>query len=247
MHRMSQIAPRVTPNIPEKPDIPPLQNGDHLTRDEFERRWDATPGLKKAELIEGEVYMAPPVSFDGHAEQYIDLAGIIAVYRSATPGVRAGGDGSVRLDLDNMPQPDAFLFIVPASGGQAKVEDHYVIGAPELVAEVAYSSASNDLHRKLNVYRRNGAREYLVWRTRENQFDYFILRQSKYERLSPSPDGSFHSEVFPGLWLDADALCRGDLAGALARLQQGLASPEHQTFIQHLQQRAAANQSANQP
>lgn len=41
--------------------LPPLENGDKLTRIEFERRYHAMPQLKKAELIEGIVYMASPL------------------------------------------------------------------------------------------------------------------------------------------------------------------------------------------
>jgi hypothetical protein len=41
--------------------IPPLEPGDRLTRAEFERRYEPMPQLKKAELIEGEVYMPSPV------------------------------------------------------------------------------------------------------------------------------------------------------------------------------------------
>jgi hypothetical protein len=56
-------APTITKPVPQPPfrEIPPLENGDHLTRDEFERRYEAMPELKKAELIEGEVHMPSPV------------------------------------------------------------------------------------------------------------------------------------------------------------------------------------------
>src|SRR5213080_3480903 len=83
--------------------IPRLQPGDHLSRAEFERRYDATPNLKKAELIEGVVYMPPPVSHDNHSEPHFDLITWLGTYRVATPGVRGGDNGSIRLDLDNMP------------------------------------------------------------------------------------------------------------------------------------------------
>src|SRR4051812_13988373 len=147
------------------PRVPPLQNGDRLTRAEFERRYDATPGLKKAELIEGVVYMPPPVSHTDHSAPHFDLITWLGQYRVATPGFSGGDNGSLRLDLDNMPQPDAYLLILPSHGGQARIdEDGYVVGAPELVAEVAASSASYDLDVKLNAYRRNGVREYIVWR-----------------------------------------------------------------------------------
>jgi Uma2 family endonuclease len=239
---MSQVAPRIAPSI-SKP-IPPLQNGDHLTRDEFERRYEATPAVKKAELIEGVVYVSPPVSFDGHSRPHSHFTTLLGAYSASTPGVASSDNGTVRLDLDNMPQPDSFLIILPSHGGQAKIDaDDYIAGAPELVAEITASAASYDLHEKLRVYRRNGVREYIVWRTRDGEFDYFILRQAEYQRLAPASDGSFHSEVFPGLWLDAPALLKGDLAGALATVQQGLAWPEHQSFITALKQRAESKQS----
>ena len=140
--------------------IPPLQNGDWLTREEFERRYDATPGLTKAELIDGVVYMPPPVSHDDHSEPHFDLIGWLAQYRALTPGVRGGDNGSLRLALGSMPQPDGYLLILPSHGGQARIdEDGYVEGAPELVAEVSASRASFDLNDKLNTYRRGRVRE----------------------------------------------------------------------------------------
>ena len=118
-------------------EIPPLEAGDRLTRDEFERRYDATPGIKKAELIEGVVHMPPPaVRWDYHASPHADLIGWMTYYRSATPGVQAGDNGSIRLDLENEPQPDAALVILPEYGGRVKKStDGYLEGAPELVVE----------------------------------------------------------------------------------------------------------------
>ena len=221
---------RVKPSI-----IPPLQPGDRLTRAEFERRYDATPNLKKAELINGAVIMPPPVSAGGHSSPHFDLIGWLSAYRNATPGVEGGDNGSLRLDLDNMPQPDAFLRIVESCGGQSRIDaDDYVEGAPELIAEVAATSASYDLHDKLDVYRRNGVREYIVWRTFDRAIDYFILRDGRYEPLKPAAKGILQSEVFPGLWLDSASLIAGDLQKVTAVLQKGLASAKHTAFINHL-------------
>jgi Uma2 family endonuclease len=214
-------------------------NGDHLTRAEFERRFDAMPGLKKAELIEGVVYMAPPVSLDGHAAPHFDLIGLLWSYRAATPGVRGMDNGSIRMDLDNMPQPDVALFIDSAHGGQAKIdEDDYLAGAPEFIVEVAATSASYDLHEKLRVYRRNEVQEYVVWRTHDRAVDYFVLRDGDFHPLAPNASGHFCSQVFPGLWLDGVALIAGDATASLRTMQQGLASPEHQAFVEELSRRA---------
>jgi Uma2 family endonuclease len=230
---MSTVSSGVRPSI-----IPPLQPGDQLTRAEFERRYDATPGLKKAELIEGTVYMPPPVS-DDHGSPHFDLVTFLGIYRFATPGVLGSDNGSIRMDLDNMPQPDLFLRIDPACGGQTRLSaDRYVEGGPELIAEVAVSSASYDLHGKLNVYRRNGVKEYIVWRTLERGFDYFILRNGTFERVAPAGDGVYRSEVFPGLWIAADALLSADLARVQRVLQEGIATQEHAVFVRKLQDAA---------
>src|SRR5207248_3131044 len=135
---------------------------------------------------------------------------------------------------------DAFLFIHPTHGGQTRIDrDGYVADAPELVTEIAASSASYDLHNKLNAYRRNGVREYVVWRVLDQAIDWFILRECNYDRLSPEASGIYKSEVFPGLWLDAAALLHGDLVAVMQVLQQGLASPDHAAFAARLQEQAA--------
>ncbi len=213
----------------------PLENGDKLTRAEFERRYEAMPHLKKAELIEGVVYVPSPVRHRFHGRQHIHLANWLGHYEAGTPGVEASDNSTVRLDLDNEPQPDGLLFIDPACGGQALIDaDGYIEGAPELVAEVASSSASYDLHAKLRVYRRNGVREYVVWRVLEREIDWFVLRAGQYERLTLDASGLLRSEVFSGLWLDPTALLRGDMTTVFAVVQRGLASTEHAAFATRL-------------
>jgi Uma2 family endonuclease len=215
--------------------LPVLENGDCLTRAEFERRYEAMQHLKKAELIEGVVYMPSPVRHSQHGSPHAHLVGLLFQYAVRTPGVEVGDNSSVRLDLDNEPQPDALLFIHPARGGRVRIApDGIIEGAPELVAEVASSSVSYDLHAKLRVYRRNGVQEYIVWRVLEREIDWFVLRGGQYEPLSGDAQGLIRSEIFPGLWLDPAALVRGDLTTALTVVQQGLASSEHQAFSARL-------------
>lgn len=229
--------------IPPVQSIPPLEPGDQLTRAEFERRYEAMPGLKKAELIDGVVHMPSPVRWNHHARPHVHLGSWLLTYETATPGVQTGDNGSVRLDMDTEPQPDADLIIAPTHGGQVRISpDDYIEGAPELVAEVAASSVSIDLHRKLNAYRRNGVREYIVWRVLDQAVDWFILRQTQYEPLERDTNGCFRSAVFPGLWLDPAALARFDMATVLQVLHQGMACAEHAVFVARLAQ-AAANKS----
>ena len=211
---------------------PRLENGERLTRAEFERRYAARPDLKKAELVEGIVRVPSPARSRSHARPHAAVVGWLFAYAASTPGVQLDDNPTVRFDLDNEPQPDAALLIEPDRGGQARVsEDDYIEGAPELVAEVAASSASYDLHDKLHVYRRNGVREYLVWRTLDRRFDWFELVEGVYRPREPDATGLLRSRVFPGLWLARDALLRGELRAVLEAQQRGLEDPAHAAFV----------------
>ena len=219
--------------LPEpNPAIPPLENGDRLTRAEFERRYDAMPHLKKAELIDGVVYMPSPVRFDRHAEQHGQLVTWAGYYVAFTPGVRSGDNASTRLNEQNEPQPDLAMFVDSATLSVAQVDSEgYLAGSPDLLGEVAASSVSIDLGAKFQAYRGAGVREYIVWRVLDKALDWYILRGSDYMLLEPGSDGILRSGVFPGLWLDRAAMLGGNLARVLEVLQQGLQSPEHAAFV----------------
>lgn len=214
---------------------PPLNSGDRLSRAEFERRYTAHPDIKKAELIEGVVYVSSPISYDKRADPHFNIITWLGVYRAATPGVKGGDNATLRLDLENEPQPDALLRLEPTLGGKSVVtDDDYLEGAPELIVEIAASSASYDLHDKRRAYARNGVQEYLVIQTYEQRLDWFALHDDGYRLLQPDEQGILRSQVFPGLWLQPAAFLSGDLAALLAVLQEGLASPEHAAFVEQL-------------
>ncbi|AFZ60393.1 Uma2 family endonuclease [Anabaena cylindrica FACHB-243] len=216
--------------------IPPLTNGDKLTRYEFERRYNAIPKPKKAELIEGIVYIMPAaLRFRSHGQPHGRITGWLFSYEAMTPGVALGVEPTVRLDLDNEPQPDAVLIITPEAGGQTRIsEDDYIEGAPELVVEIAASSAAIDLHSKKQAYRRNGVKEYIVWQVLDQKLNWFSLEEGEYLELAPNQDGILQSRVFPGLWLAVNELLTGNMQGVLNVLQAGLKSVEHTNFIQKL-------------
>lgn len=235
MTTLTTPVPRQEPLRTPSVDLPSLQDGDRLTRAEFERRYETMPDVKKAELIEGVVHMGSPVSAKHHAEPHFDLITLMGLYRLHTPGIVGGDNGTLRLDLDNEPQPDVYLRILAEFGGQCVLDEKgYVAGAPELVAEVAVSSVSYDLHDKLNAYRRNQVREYLVWRVRDRAVDWFVLREGQFEQLPLGADGLLRSEVFPGLWLDPQAVIARDAARMFEVAMQGVAAPEHHAFLARL-------------
>lgn len=233
MVRTSLDSMAITPPPTSTRVTPPLESGDRLTRSEFERRYQAMPEVKKAELVEGIVYMASPLRAKAHGKPHARIIGWLIAYEAATPGIEALDNPTVRLDADNEPQPDALLRV--EAGGQSTIsEDDYVEGAPELVVEIAASSASLDLGEKLNVYRRNQVQEYLVWRVYDREFDWFRLQDNQYIQLSADDEGVLRSTVFPGLWLDRAALLEENLSRVLRVLQRGLATPEHQVFVEQL-------------
>jgi Uma2 family endonuclease len=215
--------------------ICPLENGDRLTRGEFERRWDAMPEIKQAELIEGIVYMPSPVRYDQHGRPHSLFQAWTTWYEAETPGVEAADNTSIRLDLENMPQPDTVLRILAECGGQSLIDaDGYLSGGPELAGEIAASTSSMDLHHKLHVYRRHRVREYVVWRVLDEALDWFVLRSGNYEPLAPGNDGVYRSEIFPGLWLDPPALIGRDAKRILEVLRLGMATEEHASFVKRL-------------
>ena len=216
--------------------VPTLTNGDRLTRREFERRYKAMPDVKKAELIEGTVYLPPPVHASGHGRPHSAIIGWLHAYDAATPGVASYDNATVRLDLDNEPQPDALLRIEAECGGQSRIsEDDYVEGPPELVVEIAHSSAAYDLHDKKQAYRRNGVREYLVWQIEDERVDWFALDEGTYRALSPDEEGRLASRVFPGLTLDVEALLAGDFASVLRCVREQIGTDAHRAFVEQLE------------
>ncbi len=212
--------------------VPALASGDRLTRAEFERRYQATPEKFKAELIEGIVYVVSPVRAF-HGTPHAALITWLGIYWTATPGVSVADNTTTRLDLDNEPQPDALLRI--ETGGPSTLSaDGYIEGTPELIAEIATSSAAIDLGNKKNAYRRNGVQEYLVWQTFENCFSWFRLQSEEFVLIEPDESGIIRSNTFPGLWLAVTALLEARMIDVLNTLQTGLTSPEHQAFVEKL-------------
>ncbi|MBH8560802.1 Uma2 family endonuclease [Nostoc sp. CENA67] len=219
---------------PQNWTIPLLENGDKLNRYEFERRYNAMPNLKKAELIEGIVYIPAALRFRSHGQPHGRIVGWLGTYEASTPGVALGVEPTVRLDLDNEPQPDAILIIAPEAGGQARLSnDDYIEGAPELIVEIAASSVAIDLHAKKQAYRRNEVKEYIVWQVLDQKLTWFYLEQGEYLELAPD-EGILQSQVFPGLWLAVPDLLAGNMQRVLTVLQAGIQSPEHAAFVQRL-------------
>ena len=234
VEKMAEREVRAQPTVHGE-SVPPLKHGERLTREEFERRYEAMPHLKKAELIEEVVYMPSPVRIDFHGRPHAQIMAWLGAYWIATPGVDLADNTTVYLDSNNEHQPDALLRIEPAQGGRSRIIDEgYVEGAPELIVEIAGTSADYDLQEKLEVYRRCGVQEYIVWQTQDGRLDWFQLVNEEYVVLVPNAEEVIESQVFPGLRLAVVALIEGDRAKVSSELQAGLQTTTHTAFVERL-------------
>jgi len=222
--------------------IPPLEAGDHLTRAEFERRYEAMPRVKKAELIEGVVHMPSPVRWSNHGEKHASLVVWLGYYRAAVPGVRVADNASVGLDDENAVQPDVTMMLEGRHGGRATITPaDYVEGSPELVAEVAASSASVDTHEKLAA---TGA--MVSWNTSSGAsstasstgWPCGMANMWHYRR---TPREFVEASCSPAFGLTRRRCCAATLARVLDVLRQGMASAEHAAFV--VKQRLARGES----
>jgi Uma2 family endonuclease len=219
--------------------IPPLVEGQRLDQPEFHRRYEAMPPGTRAELINGVVYMPSPLGI-AHGKSSGRVVAWLSHYELHTPGVEILDGATTILGRKSEPQPDALLRILPACGGQTRDVRGYVRGAPELVVEVARATRYQDLGPKLNDYERAGVKEYVVRAMGPDEVIRHVLRRRRLVTLPVGADGWYHSEVFPGLWLDPQALLANDLAGLLAALDGGLATPAHAEFVAKLAAARAA-------
>ncbi len=220
-------------------DVPTLQSGDHLTREEFIRIWKQLPHIKRAELIRGIVYMASPTSAD-HGDMDFNMVGILSYYRMMTPGCLGGSNTTTYMLHDSSVQPDIILRLIPECGGESWIEDSYINGSPELLTEISYSSASIDLHEKLELYEKAKIAEYVVVVVRKQAIRWHRLSRGKYRLIEPDANGVYRSRIFPGLWLDSVALFANDMSKVYATLQEGIASDEHKKFVAELAKRMKA-------
>ncbi len=208
---MAQTQTRKPVRAPAPEALPPLCNGDRLSRAEFERRWDLHPDIKKAELIDGQVYLEVTVG-PQHAAAHTRLMTFLGVFAAGNPACMVFDNVTVRMPGEDEVQPDAAGLV--DGSGKASLHDDAVEGIPEFVAEIAASFASYDLHAKRDLYERAGVQEYLVWQIFEERIDWWELVDGKYQPLELT-NGIFESKVFPGLRLAAFAMLNGDMAAVL--------------------------------
>ncbi|MGE3539484.1 MAG: Uma2 family endonuclease [Candidatus Tectimicrobiota bacterium] len=217
--------------------LPLLEAGGHLDQRTFHERYLAMPPTFRAELIGGVVFVPSPLSW-GHGSHHALSITWLVQYTLSTPGTQVGDTTTTILSESSELQPDGVLIITPEAGGRTRLSDEgYTTGPPEFILEIASSSASIDLHAKRRDYEQAGVLEYVVVVLRQRAIRWFVWQSGAYQEQSPDADGIFRSQVFPGLWLHADALLQLNGTTVMEVLQQGIATPAHAAFVQQLQRR----------
>jgi len=233
-----QISETPTSTVPQSPPL--LHSGDRMDQPTFHALYETTPEDFRAELIEGMVIVASPVSAD-HSHPHAKVMAWLSQYWEETPGTDLLLDATFILDERNEPQPDAALFIEPHLGGQTRKQGKYMAGAPELAVEVSYSSWAVDLNDKLRAYEAAGVREYLVVVVHDETLRWFVSNNGRFEPIVVGEDGLLRSTVFPGLWINPSIFFHAKIGRVLAPLRLGLASPEHAAFVARLAEAGATD------
>ena len=194
-----------------------LQNGDRLSLNEFMWRWEQIPDLKHAELIEGVVYLASPVSLPHGTYVALFIEWLGRYKFGVKSGLRTASDATLLLNGSAF-QPDIALFR-PSRGKSAT---KYLEELPDLVVEVSYSSRSYDLGTKLAAYRSAGVREYITVLLEEQRVEWRVLSGTRYRLLPMPKDQILRSPHLAGLWLDTQALFPPDEERLFAGVELGL-------------------------
>lgn len=212
----------------DRAQMPPyLRPGDCMLRQEFHRLYTQMPDGYRAELLGGIVFEPSPVSVL-HGDHHAHLNHLLWVYATHTPHVNATNNASVFLSDEDELQPDITLRLSQDAGGKSILNSKgFIVGAPELVAEIAYSSRAIDLHFKKSRYRLAGVTEYIVVCLEPKHFYWFDLEGDTELKVRK---GITRSVIFPGLWLCGEALLEVDNQTADDILNRGLMSQEHKRF-----------------
>jgi Uma2 family endonuclease len=210
-----------------------LVEGQHLDQPTFHALYEAMPPGTRAELINGVVYMPSPVGPD-HGVAHVPVIVWLDYYAEQTPGLQVMDNATAVLGRKSEPQPDALLRILPEFGGKTRVEKKFLAGPPELVVEVSHATRYVDLGPKLKDYQRAGVLEYVVRALEPDEVFWFVREGGILVPWALGEDGLYRSVNFPGLWLDPQALLRGDRRRLREVVDLSCATPEHAAFVAKL-------------
>ena len=200
----------------------PLQPGDRLDHQTFMARYAAMGDSVWAERIAGRVRLMSPLRAVQHGNPHALLALWLGFYAAQFDGLTVSDNATVILDADNDVQPDLCLY---RQEGRVRTNElGYLVGPPELIIEVAGSSADYDLHQKKDLYLQTGVVEYLVYKTPRQTIHWWSRQSNQWITVRPDADRVWDSRLFSGLALDEVGLQTDSGKRILRTLQKGIAS-----------------------
>jgi len=158
----------------------------------------------KAELIDGEIIVASPVS-DEHARIQAFLLTILNLFAQRHHlGEVRGEQMAMRLG-QNVFIPDV-TFVAKAH--LDRLQSNMIQGPADLAVEiVSPDDPDRDRVRKQAEYARHGVREYWLVDLEKHQVILYRLgAQGMYEAIAPDASGAYRSEVLPGFFLHPEWL-----------------------------------------
>jgi Uma2 family endonuclease len=174
---------------------------ERVTADEFFKLPETT---KLAELLDGEIiiHVTPK-----HIHQRIVALLHLLLAKLIPGGEVVLSPSAVRLDDENVPEPDLFWVAGPESRCKLSEADWWY-GAPDLVVEVlSPSTAKHDKGYKFRLYEKHGLREYWIVDPLNRYVEVWVLRDSKFHHLGIyEPQDSFESPVLNNQKVDLQAV-----------------------------------------
>jgi Uma2 family endonuclease len=187
----------------------------------FEEFYALIPNGRKADLINGAIYMASPDNTQA-GELFMWLGGLVDLYVDEKDLGRVYGLRiAFRLDDGNGPEPDiAFV----RKDRLRLLRRGYFAGAPDLAVEiVSPDSIDRDYVKKRAQYQEAGVREYWIIDPLRQKVTWLRLdAKGKYREVRPRK-GGLHSQVLPGFWLRPEWLWQEPRPKKMKILQQILA------------------------
>jgi Uma2 family endonuclease len=172
--------------------------------------WRSWPDDERWELINGVAYNMSPAPRVKHQERAFELGRKLANYLEnklckvymapldvflPEPGLKTMDDASKSDSSDTVVQPDVLAVCNPD-----KIHDNGIHGAPDFVVEVLSDSTANkDFSIKLELYEKNGVREYWIIQPETTTVFQYVLEGDTFAPVREFRRGiAVPSAVFAG-------------------------------------------------